>query len=103
MERPPYIVGAAMLMDDGLVIAGARHYSPEMRRVMKRIYGNGFKLFGIWIKKPYHMRVKTQGFIDNTGSFLDRKRAWKRAGELGQIRFVLQCDSSRELYSDNLY
>lgn len=79
------VVSAAMLMDDGLIVTGVRHYSPDMRAVLKRLYGKGFRLFGKWICKPYHLHVKEQGFIDAKGNFLTREEAWKRADEHGQI------------------
>jgi hypothetical protein len=68
------VVTAAMLMEDGLVICGVRHFSPDMRAVLKRIYGDG-----------YHLRVKEQGFIDAKGIFLSREDAWIRADKHGQI------------------
>lgn len=84
------VVSAAMLMDDGLVVPGVRHFSDDMRAVMHRIYGDG-----------YHLRVKEQGFIDTHGGFLTRKEAWVRASDNGQIRKSVAPDG--ELYSENLY
>lgn len=63
-----------MLMEDGLIVPGVRHFSPEMRIVLHRIYGEG-----------YHKRVKEQGFIDTRGNFLSRNDAWIRADIHGQI------------------
>lgn len=68
------IVSAAMLMDDGLVVPGVRHFSPDMRAVLERIYG-----------EEYHVRVDKQGFIDTHGNFLTREEAWVRADQNGQI------------------
>ncbi len=79
-----------MLMQDGLIVPGVRHFSPEMRVVLKRIYGEG-----------YHLKVKEQGFIDTHGNFLDRKAAWKRAEFTEQIR--RNVSSPGKLYSENLY
>ena len=84
------LVSAAMLMDDGLIVAGVRHFSPDMRATLHRIYGDG-----------YHRRVKEQGFIDIRGKFLDREAAWKRAEITGQIRE--QVSTPGTLYSENLY
>lgn len=95
------IVSAAMLMDDGHIITGVRHYSPDMRATMKRVYGMGFKLFGRWIKKPYHLRVKEQGFVDNFGQFLTREEAWTIAEKNGQILFKVSLPGT--LFSENLY
>ncbi len=85
MNDTPRIVSAAVLMEDGLVVPGVRHYSPDMRAVLARIYGKGFRAFGRWIIKPYHLRVKAQGFIDARGKFLGREEAWKVADAHGQI------------------
>lgn len=68
------VVSAAMLMEDGLIVPGVRHFSPDMRAVLHRIYGDG-----------YHLKVKEQGFIDSHGNFLSRKDAWVRADQNGQI------------------
>ena len=84
------LVSAAMLMDDGLIVTGVRHFSPDMRKTLHRIYGDG-----------YHLRVREQGFIDTHGFFLDRERAWWRAVVTEQIRE--QVSSPGTLYSENLY
>jgi hypothetical protein len=84
------IVCAAMLMKDGAIIPGVRHFSPEMRIVLFKIYGKG-----------YHLQVKEQGFIDNRGNFLDRAAAWNLAEKNNQI--IKQVSSPGELYSENLY
>lgn len=86
----PRIVSAAMLMDDGLIVPGVRHYSPDMRKILDRIYGLG-----------YHKRVKEQGFINSMGEFLNRAQAWERAEIHGQI--LKQVSSPGTLYSENLY
>lgn len=115
MLKKPTIVCAAMLMDDGLIVPGVRHFSPEMRVVLKRIYGKGFKLFKWWIKKPYHLRVKEQGFIDQFGNFYSRKAAWRIADINGQICLYDPAGKGKkipqpanqgdikELFSENLY
>lgn len=103
--KPPRIVSAAMLMDDGLVVAGARHLSPDMRATLRRIYGNGFRLMGRVLKKPYHLRVLCQGFIDSRGNFLTRTEAWQVAVKNDQIRQRVGGNSADggTLYSENLY
>lgn len=104
MNDTPRIVSAAMLMDDGLIVPGVRHFSPDMRKVLHRIYGDG-----------YHLRVKEQGFIDASGQFLDRDDAWQIADAHGQIflygptedcRLISKPSDSTEtgpLFSENLY
>jgi hypothetical protein len=85
------LVCAAMKMDDGLLVPGIRHYSPDMRDVMRRIYGEG-----------YHKRVAEQGFLDARGYFLNRSDALVRAKEHGQV--LHRCGGDEhELFSENLY
>jgi hypothetical protein len=84
------VVSAAMLMEDGLVVAGVRHFSPDMRKTLHRIYGDG-----------YHLLVKEQGFIDNKYQFLSREAAHKVAEAAGQI--IRQTGTSWTLFSENLY
>jgi len=88
--KPPLIVCAAMLMEDGLVVPGIRHYSPDMRTALFGLYGVG-----------YHLKVKEQGFVDNRGQFLNREDAWKVAEENGQIRYEVSRPGT--LFSENLY
>lgn len=87
---PKLIVCAAMRMDDGLIVPGIRHLSPEMRQVLFRIYGKG-----------YHLRVEEEGFVDQFGTFLSREDAWNIAAENNQIRW--QVSTPGTLYSENLY
>jgi hypothetical protein len=98
------VVSAAMLMDDGLIVTGVRHFSPDMRAVLIRIYG-----------EKYHLRVKYQGFVDSHGNFLSRDEAWIRADQNGQIfthdptgkgRLIRQQANQGTkgvLFSENLY
>lgn len=86
----PPIVCAAMLMQDGLIVPGARHFSPDMRALLDRIYGQG-----------YPRKVREQGFMDAKGVFLNREDAWKRAQELGQIKHEVSVPGT--LYSESLY
>ncbi len=84
------VVCAAMKMKDGLIVTGVRHFSPDMRATLLRIYGERYKF-----------EVTEQGFIDTRGRFLTRAEAWKAAERHGQIR--RQVSSPGELYSENLY
>ena len=84
------VVCAAMIMKDGLVVTGVRHFSPDMRLILHRVYGD-----------KYHLQVKDQGFVDNKGEFLSREDAWKAADLAGQIR--KEVSSPGTLYSENLY
>lgn len=91
VEAPKRIVCAAMKMKDGTTIVGVRHFSPDMRATMKRIYGDDYKYL-----------VAEQGFIDTWANFLTREEAWVAALANGQILRPLP---GREgtLYSENLY
>jgi hypothetical protein len=100
---PARVACAAMLMDDGLVVTGARHFSPDMRKVLLRIYGPN-----------YHTHVSEQGFVDTQGRFLDRQTAWWHADANGQIfnldlgrntgeRRAPNQGNAGTLYSENLY
>jgi len=90
-----------MLMDDGAIITGVRHYSPEMRATLKRIYSGGLKIFGHYIIKPYHLRVKEQGFVDQFGKFLNREEAYVIAELNNQI--IENFGGAKTLYSESLY
>lgn len=71
---------------------------------MNRIYGKG-----------YHLKVREQGFIDTTGTFLSREDAWLAADYHGQIclydpagkghRIPVSPNQGTEgtLFSENLY
>lgn len=89
-SAPHRIVSAAMLMDDDLIVPGVRHFSPDMRAVLNRVYGKG-----------YHLRVREQGFVDTHGQFLSREDAYRRAVANNQIR--KQVGKPGTLYSENLY
>jgi len=86
----PWVVCAAMKMNDGSLVLGVRHFSPDMRATMKLAYGDG-----------YHLKVSEQGFVDQFGQFLTREEAWVIAEKNGQIRY--RVSSAGTLYSENLY
>lgn len=89
--KPRLLVCAAMRMQDGLIVTGVRHYSPDMRAVLKRLYGDG-----------YHLKVEEQGFIDNRYEFVTRADALALALANGQRRFRCGGDEIA-LYSEGLY
>lgn len=90
MTKPPRIVCAAMRMQDGTIVPGVRHYSPDMRSVLHKIYGMG-----------YHLAVAEQGFINTLYQFVSREDAWIAAGANNQI--IREVSSPGILYSENLY
>jgi hypothetical protein len=101
---PIRIVCAAMRMKDGVVVPGVRHFSPEMRIVLHRMYGD-----------KYHLKVEEQGFVDQFGAFHSREDAWKIARLNGQIirptgwegnaawQAPERLDENGMLFSENLY
>ncbi len=84
------IVCAAMLMKDGSVVTGVRHFSPDMRHILQKAYGN-----------QYHLEVQEQGFINNKGQFVSREDAWAIAEANGQI--FREVSTPGTLFSENLY
>lgn len=97
------IVCAAILATEGTygitteVILGVRHFDTYMHMTINTIVNarTGF---------PYiNNSNSVQGFIDNTGQFLDRKEAYKVAKAAGQILKKTGSENSVELYSEDLY
>lgn len=80
-----------MLMKDGSIVVGIRHFSPDMRAIMRLAYG----------AEDYHLKVAEQGFVDQYGTFYDRESAWIIAQAAGQIREVT--GQVGTLYSEDLY
>ena len=70
---------------NGKLLLGARHFDPLMHATA----GPNAKLY------------TEQGFIDQGGTFMDRREAWKVAEAANQIIRRFGCDGV--LYSENLY
>jgi len=98
-RNKPMIVCAAIrvVMDVGSVnfshlLIGARHWDKQMLDQFSNI--------------PYNLCVKIekecQGFIDQFGTFYDRKQALKIAKQNNQIRHELSYKTN-ELFSEMLY
>lgn len=87
-----FIVCAAMINADGLVIASPRHWDFVAHQTV-RFHTGRFD----------HEAV--EGFIDQFGKFLTRTEAWKVAEAAGQIRRRCGGDTANHgtLYSENLY
>lgn len=115
MRPPQRVVCAAMLMNDGHIVTGIRHFSPDMRETMRRLYPRFWLLRILGFKSKYHLKVKRQGFVDQYGKFLDREHAWRIADASGQILLLPRCygeakclrpanvGDQEELFSENLY
>jgi hypothetical protein len=101
-RNKPYVVCAAMLMDDGHIVTGVRHFSPDMRATLRRLYPRNWfmRLFGA---RPLgHLRVKEQGFVDQYGTFLSREIAYSIAKANKQFRRN-SGSTMEELYSEDIY
>lgn len=88
-EMPRMVVCAAMIHQDGRIIASPRHFDTIAHEAAK----NGF-----WGDCE-------QGFIDQRGVFMSRQEAWKVACDARQIRRRVGGDGTDggTLYSENLY
>jgi hypothetical protein len=82
------VVCAAIKLQSGLIVCGARHFDDVMRAQ---------------IRACGHSHVGgEQGFIDQRGVFLTRQEARQVAEASGQITRSVGGDANR-LYSENLY
>lgn len=98
MKTPdPIIVCAAIFVEknDGTVIKllGARHWDSSMHELADAA---GLQ------HKPRNFKELHQGFIDQFGTFYDRKQSLIIASRNNQIRFELDC-GTKELFSEMLY
>lgn len=91
LESKRRVACAAIKCDDGTVVTGSRHFSPDMRRLMARIYG-----------PEYWKHEVEQGFIDNRGEWLTREQAFHLARESGQCPH-LPSEGTACLFSEDLY
>lgn len=71
-------------------------------------HGKGYEILrdlGYQAQRKY--KVKTEGFINHKGEFLDRKEALAHALEVGQLsatnRWYQEDHNINELYSEDLY
>ena len=90
------VVCAAIRAEDGDIIVGIRHYSPDMRaQINSRFDGGKFLCRG----------GDEQGFVDQFGTYMTRQEAWIVAQSNGQI--IQKVDGNEAnggtLYSENLY
>ena len=92
--RPRRIVCAALRADDGELLIGIRHYSPDMLRQMKqRLDGAKWK----------HRGDDDQGFVDQWGQWLSRQEAHALASANGQLIYQDNGPNDQKLYSEGLY
>lgn len=86
------VVCAAIRQVDGMLICGPRHFDQIMHAAIAQ-YSEPDRI--CW-------RAAVQGFVDQFGTFMDRREAWRVASAAGQIIHSLP---GREgtLFSENLY
>lgn len=87
------VVCSAVLFEDNTVILGARHWDGHMRVQVQRL--------SLSAKRCMRKEV-SQGFVDQHGTYMDRKEALKVALAAGQRAYRCGGDE-HQLYSENLY
>jgi len=93
VKPDPIIVCAAIKLTSGLIIPSARHYDPLMRKIIIAVGGNSCT-----IHDP-----REQGFIDQLGTFYNRKDAMEIAVKNNQIRRPEVPKPLGHLFSEHLY
>ena len=87
------VVCAAIRANDGDVLIGVRHYSPDMyAQIHARSDGVKFR----------YRSGDDQGFVDQRGEYMTRRQAWNVAEAAGQVRRAGH-DGEGVLYSEDLY
>ena len=101
MKNPPQFIVCAAMRKGTIIVAGARHFDNVMRTCI--------------IAMNLGTSEWEQGFIDQKGTFLTRKEAWKAAVKQNQIRRLTGWEESYGpinnaglstkglLFSENLY
>lgn len=87
------VVCAAIRADDGSLLLGIRHYSPDMHKQIEH-RDDGAKFM--------HRDDRDQGFVDQWGVWMSRREALNVAKAADQLRTSPIWDEHR-LYSENLY
>lgn len=93
-NRDRFVVAAANLYSNGVVLIGVRHWDEHMYQQALRYRAQG--------ALPEDDLDPAQGFVDNKGVFLSREHAWIVAEKAGQIWRRVGGDGHC-LYSENLY
>lgn len=111
------VVCAAIRHPKGWLIIGPRHFDKTMHIAIEEASRGEAYRMGAVESKPYRQpwyRAE-QGFIDQWGTYLTRKEAWRVVARVGQpFRFVGSQSGQaafenpedyldQELYSENLY
>ena len=92
IDKPQFVVCAAIRNHQGRIICGARHYDTIMR---SQAASDHNPIDADWFHSD-------QGFIDQFGNFLTRLEACEIARKTGQIKH--RCGGDDDLlFSENLY
>lgn len=92
-----YIVTAAVRINEKDVFLGVRHYDQFMRDSIRNTYID-------MNPDTFHKYKKEQGFVDQFGTFYDRREAMIIAKESKQkIDFERNGSNDSLLYSEGLY
>lgn len=93
--HPRYVAAVANMAEDGTIFLGIRHFCPLMRQNIEAWE----KANDVLVDKRSAMQ---QGFVDQHGTFMDRREAMKIAVARCQIRKSIGYDSAL-LYSEHLH
>lgn len=86
------IVAAAVLLADGRVVCGVRHFDKHMRAIAEGL-GNPTRL----------LKGAVQGFVANDYEFMGREEAWIVALRAGQFDPAKATGQHGTLYSEDLW
>lgn len=86
------VVCAAIRAEDGDIMVGIRHYSPDMQAQINSRFDGG---------KFVRRRGDELGFVDQWGVYMTRTEAWEVAKRQNQI--IRDIGVKDTLYSEHLY
>jgi hypothetical protein len=101
-EKPAYlrgkrsIVAAAVLLSNGVVVCGVRHFDKLMRATIQAIGTSEGDVTRI-------VSGSVQGFVDNNYEFVGRDEAWIIAERAGQFDPKKATGTQGTLYSEDLW
>jgi len=96
------IVAAAVKVGD-LVIPGARHFSPDMQKLIDALFGPREDRDPEMAKQIRQDLARNQGFMDQFGTYMDRKEALEVAKANGQYGRYREPQNQDILYSEDLW
>jgi len=96
------IVCAAVKVGD-LVIPGARHFSPDMQKLLDALYGPREDRDPDLAKQIRRDMMHNQGFMDQFGTYMDREEGLAVAKANGQYGRYREPQNQDILYSEDLW